>query len=361
MQHPASIAHAIPGVGEALNIFVCRLTVTLSARSDVAKDNDSGISAMARHVVILVYPGFVLLDLSGPIEALSIANQLYGKNYLLTVASIGGGLVRSSSGVEVATERLERKSTDTFIVAGALGPPDGPWVGEVASAIRDVSTYARRTACICTGAFLVAESGLLSGRSATTHWAYVQRLQAEYPSLRVDGDRIFTHDDGVWTSAGMTAGIDMTLALIEEDFGRETAQAVARMLVVYYRRPGGQYQFSSLLDLDPGSSDKIRKALRFARENLTANLTVEYLAEVCGLSIRQFSRAFAAATGMTPAKAIERLRVEAARPLVEDSRQTLDEIARHVGFVDPDRLTQSFLRITGHTPSEVRRMWRRAQ
>ncbi|NLS05059.1 AraC family transcriptional regulator [Rhizobium sp. P32RR-XVIII] len=284
MQHPASIAHAIPGVGEALNIFVCRLTVTLSARSDVAKDNDPGISAIARHVVILVYPGFVLLDLSGPIEALSIANQLYGKNYLLTVASIGGGLVRSSSGVEVATERLERKSTDTFIVAGALGPPDGPWVGEVASAIRDVSTYARRTACICTGAFLVAESGLLSGRSATTHWAYVQRLQAEYPSLRVDGDRIFTHDDGVWTSAGMTAG-----------------------------------------------------------------------------SIRQFSRAFAAATGMTPAKAIERLRVEAARPLVEDSRQTLDEIARHVGFVDPDRLTQSFFRITGHTPSELRRMWRRAQ
>ncbi len=155
----------------------------------------------------------------------------------------------------------------------------------------------------------------------------------------------------------MTAGIDMTLALIEEDLGMEVAQAVARMLVVYYRRPGGQYQYSSLVALDPGS-DRIRKTLSFARENLATDLSVDQLAEICCLSVRQFGRAFTAATGMTPAKALERLRVEAARPMVADGRHTFDEIARIVGFGVPDRMAQSFLRITGHTPSELRRAWR---
>lgn len=314
---------------------------------------------MTRQAVLLVYPGFVLLDLSGPLDALSIANQLSGQSYQITVASLEGGLVRCSSGVEIATERFTAKPVDTFIVAGAIGPPEGPWVPEVAMAIRNEAALARRTACVCTGAFLLAESGVLDGHVATTHWSYAHKLQIDYPSIRVDGDRIFTHDRGVWTSAGMTTGIDMTLALIEEDLGREIAQAVARMLVVYYRRPGGQYQFSSLLGLDPGS-DRIRKTLSFARENLAANLSVEHLAEVCGLSVRQFGRAFASATGMTPAKAIERLRVETARPIVEDGRQTFDEIARLVGFGDPDRMAQSFLRITGQTPSEVRRMARQA-
>jgi len=204
---------------------------------------------------------------------------------------------------------------------------------------------------------VLGASGLLDGRSATTHWYYAPKLQALHPALRVDGDRIYTRDGNVWTSAGMSAGIDMTLALIEEDHGKERAQAVARMLVVYYRRPGGQYQFSSLLDFDPGS-DRIRKTLSFARENLRNDLSVERLAEVAHLSVRQFGRAFSSATGMTPAKAIERLRVEAARPMVEDGRQTFDEIARLVGFIDPDRMHQSFLRTLGHTPQEIRRLYR---
>jgi transcriptional regulator GlxA family with amidase domain len=147
--------------------------------------------------------------------------------------------------------------------------------------------------------------------------------------------------------------------LIEEDLGREIAQAVARMLVVYYRRPGGQYQFSSLLDLDPGS-DRIRKALSYARENLREDLPVERLAKVASLSVRQFGRAFASSTGMTPAKAIERLRIEAAQPMVENGRQTFDEIARLVGFVDPDRMSQSFIRVLGRTPQEIRRLSRQA-
>jgi len=158
----------------------------------------------------------------------------------------------------------------------------------------------------------------------------------------------------VWTSAGMTAGIDMTLALLEEDCGRDISRAVARMMVVYYRRPGGQLQHSSLLEMDP-ESDRIRHVLSFARENLSAALSVERLAEEAHLSVRQFSRAFMEATGTTPAKAIERLRAEAARPRVEDGRESLEAIAREVGFTDPERMRQSFTRVFGHAPRAIRR------
>jgi transcriptional regulator GlxA family with amidase domain len=175
-----------------------------------------------------------------------------------------------------------------------------------------------------------------------------------YPAVKVEGDRIFINEGGVWTSAGMTAGIDMTLALIEDDLGRDLAREVARTLVLYYQRPGGQMQFSSLLDVDPGS-DRIRSALTFAREHLSEPLPVERLAEAAHLSVRQFSRAFVSATGMTPAKAIERMRVEAARPRVEDGQQTLEAIAQTVGFVDAERMRQSFVRILGYTPQSLRR------
>jgi transcriptional regulator GlxA family with amidase domain len=204
------------------------------------------------------------------------------------------------------------------------------------------------------GAFPLAASGLLDGRRATTHWRYAEKLQAMYPAVKVEGDRIFINEGGVWTSAGMTAGIDMTLALIEDDLGRDLAREVARTLVLYYQRPGGQMQFSSLLDVDPGS-DRIRSALTFAREHLSEPLPVERLAEAAHLSVRQFSRAFVSATGMTPAKAIERMRVEAARPRVEDGQQTLEAIAQTVGFVDAERMRQSFVRILGYTPQSLRR------
>jgi len=318
---------------------------------------------MSRRVHFLVYPGFVLLDLGGPLDAFSFANRLCGESYQLSVTSLAGGMVRSSCGLEVNTEPFPEASAvtpaDTLIVVGAPEPPEAPWVDALAAAIATVAPRTRRTASVCTGAFLLAASGVLDGRLATTHWFYAPKLQARYPALRVDGDRIYTRDGGVWTSAGMSAGIDMTLALIEDDLGPETAQAVARMLVVYYRRPGGQYQYSSLLAFDPGS-DRIRRTLSFARENLGTDLTVERLAEVAHLSVRQFGRAFTSATGMTPAKAVERMRVEAARPMVEDGRQTFEEIARLVGFIDPDRMCQSFVRTLGHTPQELRRLFRRA-
>ena len=312
------------------------------------------ISAITRHVAFFIYPQFNLIDLSGPLEALATATSLAPGSYRFTVMSLEGGEVESGTGVKVMSQVAVSEAIDTFVIVGDMGVAEREVSPETIALIRAAAAGARRIASFCMGAFLLAGSGLLDGRRATTHWRFAAKLQAMYPALRVDGDRIFVNEDGVWTSAGMTAGIDMTLALIEEDLGRDVSRAVARMLLVYYRRPGGQMQYSSLLDLDP-ESDRIRRTLSFAREHLSEPLSVEQLAEVAHLSLRQFSRAFIAATGMSPAKAVERLRVEAARPMVEDSRETLEAIARAVGFADPERMRQSFVRVSGQPPRALRR------
>jgi transcriptional regulator GlxA family with amidase domain len=312
------------------------------------------ISAITRHVAFFIYPQFNLIDLSGPLEALATATSLAPGSYRFTVMSLEGGEVESGTGVKVMSQVAVSEAIDTFVIVGDMGVAEREVSPETIALIRAAAAGARRIASVCMGAFLLAGSGLLDGRRATTHWRFAAKLQAMYPALRVDGDRIFVNEDGVWTSAGMTAGIDMTLALIEEDLGRDVSRAVARMLLVYYRRPGGQMQYSSLLDLDP-ESDRIRRTLSFAREHLSEPLSVEQLAEVAHLSLRQFSRAFIAATGMSPAKAVERLRVEAARPMVEDSRETLEAIAHAVGFADPERMRQSFFRVSGQPPRTLRR------
>jgi transcriptional regulator GlxA family with amidase domain len=312
------------------------------------------ISAISRHVAFFIYPQFNLLDLSGPLEALATAASMAPGSYRFTVMSLEGGEVESGTGVKVMSQVAVSEAIDTLVIVGDMGVAERKVPPETIGLIRTAAAGARRTASVCMGAFLLAASGLLDGQRATTHWRFAAKLQAMYPALRVDGDRIFVNEGGVWTSAGMTAGIDMTLALIEEDLGRDISRAVARMLLVYYRRPGGQMQYSSLLDLDP-ESDRIRRTLSFAREHLSEPLSVEQLAEVAHLSLRQFSRAFVAATGMSPAKAVERLRVEAARPMVEDSRETLEAIARAVGFADPERMRQSFVRVSGQPPRTLRR------
>jgi transcriptional regulator GlxA family with amidase domain len=332
----------------------------LGPRRNVSKDVDPRNSAIPRHVAFFVYPGFVLLDLSGPLEAFTAAAEIVPDSYRLTVMSLEGGEVGSSAHVSVVTQRAVPNTIDTFIVVGDFGLPDHQVSPETIEFIQAASAGARRTASVCMGAFLLAASGLLEGRRATTHWRFAPRLQLMYPTIRVDGDRIFLNEGSVWTSAGMTAGIDMALTLIEEDLGGELSRAIARMLVVYYRRPGGQLQHSSLLELDPGS-DRIRRVLSFAREHLSEPLSVEQLADVAHLSTRQFSRAFVAATGLSPAKAIERLRAEAARPKVEDSRETLEAIARLAGYVDAERMRQSFVRVFGLSPLEMRRVARASQ
>jgi transcriptional regulator GlxA family with amidase domain len=206
----------------------------------------------------------------------------------------------------------------------------------------------------CTGAFLLAEAGLLDGRRATTHWFYAKELAARFPAVKVEEDRIFIADGPIWTSAGATAGIDLALALVEQDLGAEIARAVARKLVVYHRRAGGQSQFSELLDLEP-KSDRIQRALTYARRNLHTPLSVPQLAKAAALSPRQFSRAFQAETGQSPAKAIERLRVEAARLMMEQSRHPIDVVARQTGFADRDRMRRAFLRAFGQPPQAIRR------
>jgi transcriptional regulator GlxA family with amidase domain len=201
---------------------------------------------------------------------------------------------------------------------------------------------------------VLAEAGLLDGRRATTHWFHARALQARFPKVKMEEDRIFVVDGPIWTSAGMTAAIDLALAMVEEDLGAEVARAVAKKLVVYHRRAGGQSQFSALLELEP-KSDRIQSVLAYAKRNLDKPLTVGQLADVAHLSPRQFSRAFHAETGQSPAKAVENLRLESARLMVEQGRHPIDVVARQTGFADPDRMRRAFLRAFGQPPQVIRR------
>lgn len=305
-----------------------------------------------RDVAFLVYPGYSLMALA-VVTGFEVANAMAdGPFYDLHFVSEKGGRVRTSAGIELQTEVLTDKPFDTLVVGGATVPE--PSTPGVIAFIRDAPKRHRRIAAVCTGAFVLAEAGLLDGRRATTHWAHARDLQKAYPLVKMDEDRIFINDGPIWTSAGMTAGVDLGLALIESDLGPEITKAVARKLVIYHRRGGGQSQFSALLDLTP-KSDRIQAALAYARENLHKPLTVSDLAEAAHLSPRQFSRAFHAETGQSPAKAIENLRVEGARTLMEQSRHPIEVVARQTGFSDRDHMRRAFLRAFGQPPQVLRR------
>jgi transcriptional regulator GlxA family with amidase domain len=253
----------------------------------------------------------------------------------------------------VETEAFDESEFDTLIVLGTLldKPTFSP--GLVAY-VRNAPSKARRVASICTGALVLAEAGLLEDRCVTTHWAYARDLRERFPKVKVEEDRIFVVDGSIWTSAGCTACVDLALAMVENDAGTELARSVARDLVVYHRRAGGQTQHSALLETAP-KSDRIQSALDYARRNLHTALTVEKLAEAAGLSSRQFSRAFHEETGQSPAKAIENLRIEAARVMVEQSRHPIDVVAREAGFGTRDRMRRAFIRRFGQPPQEMRR------
>jgi transcriptional regulator GlxA family with amidase domain len=245
-------------------------------------------------------------------------------------------------------------SVDTLIVAGGWGTHAASACGETLAYIRDVAGRARRVASVCSGAFVLAAAGLLDGRRATTHWSRASELARTYPRVRVEPDRIFVRDGTTWTSAGITAGIDLALALVAEDRGEAIAKRVAQHLVVYHRRPGGQSQFSALLEADrPGS--RFSPLLTWARERLGENLPVDRLAERAAMSPRHFARAFTAETGMTPAKAIERLRLEASRERVEAGLEPIELVAAGTGFGDPERMRRAFIRAFGQPPQALRR------
>lgn len=306
-----------------------------------------------RDIAFVVYPGYSVMALA-VVTAFEVASIMMADEppYELHFVSETGGKVKTSSVMMLETEAFTDMPFDTLVVGGATMPvPSTP--GLVAF-MRDAPKRHRRIAAVCTGAFVLAEAGLLNGRHATSHWGYARDLQRQFPDVKVDEDRIFINDGPIWTSAGMTAGIDLGLALIENDLGPELAKSVARKLVVYHRRGGGQSQFSALLELSP-KSDRIQTALAYARENLHKPLTVPQLADAAHLSPRQFSRAFHAETGQSPAKAIENLRVEAARNLMEQSRHPIDAVARQTGFSDRDHMRRAFLRAYGQPPQVLRR------
>jgi transcriptional regulator GlxA family with amidase domain len=311
-----------------------------------------------RHIAFLVYPGFQIQDLSGPLAAFEVAGTVVSPgSYRLHTVSRDGGPVRSSSGLEVMTSGMRHRFYDTLVVVGGGEEIMGPesTAAPLFQTIRKAERDTRRIASVCTGAFILAGAGLLENRLATTHWRYAAHLRKLYPNLKVEGDRIFTKDGNIWTSAGITAGIDLALAMIEEDLGGDVSRSTARMLVVYHRRPGGQSQFSAMLEMEP-ESDRIRKVLSHIRENIGGRLAGEDLAGVAGVSPRQFSRIFLSETGETPAKAIERLRAEVARPRIEHSTEPIEAIAVEVGFGDPERMRRAFIRTFGHPPQSFRRM-----
>ena len=306
-----------------------------------------------QRIGFVVFPGYQVMSFA-VISVFEFANFQIGRpHYDVRLLSERGGPTNTSIGTRIETEPFDGDMAfDTLLVGGGTEiEPSTPGLIEF---LRQAPGRYRRIAATCTGAFVLAEAGLLDGRRATTHWFHARALRAAYPKVRMEEDRIFINDGPIWTSAGMTAGIDLALALVEQDLGVEIARAVAKKLVVYHRRAGGQSQFSALLELAP-KSDRIQSALAYARDHLHAPLSVAQLAEAARLSPRQFSRAFHAETGQSPAKAIENLRVEAARLMMEDGRHPIETVARQTGFADRDRMRRAFLRAFGQPPQAIRR------
>jgi transcriptional regulator GlxA family with amidase domain len=308
---------------------------------------------MTHRIGLLLPPGFQVLDLMAA-TVFECANSLCeDAAYELELLSEGGGAVESSSGIAVLTGPVTRHDYDTLLVAAQM-KPGRPGPAGLVAILRRAGAESRRVAAICAGAFLLAEAGLLDGKRVTTHWALARDLQRAHPKLRVEEDHIFINEGRVWTSAGMTACVDLCLALVESDHGPELARRIARKLVVHHRRSGGQSQFGALLELEP-KSDRIQQALSYAKRHLTKPLSVDELAGAAKLSTRQFSRTFRVETGQSPARAIEVLRVEAARAMIEGGNQTIDVVARETGFADPERMRRAFLRAFGQPPQAIKR------
>lgn len=306
-----------------------------------------------RRIGCIAYPDFHVLSLS-ILSVFEGANRLARDPlYELHILSENGGSVRTSGGLSLETEALDESEFDTLIVLGTLRERPSFSAGLVGY-LREASSRARRVASICTGALALAEAGLLDDRQATTHWAYTQYFHECFPRVKLQDDRIFVIDGSIWTSAGCMTCIDLVLAMVEQDGGKELVRAVAKDLVIYHRRRGGHTQHSAMLELEP-DSDRIHSVLEYARRNLHTRLTVEQLAEAAHLSPRHFRRAFQRETGQSPAKAVEELRIETAKLLVEDGRHPIDLIARQAGFGNRERMRRAFVRRFGQAPRVMRR------
>ena len=304
---------------------------------------------------VLVFPDFQILDASGPISVFEIAARYAKSATPIRVISAKGGPVRSSSGVEMLAKKFGPPGAiTTLIIAGGDGVESAAREKCTIRFVQNVARRGTRVASVCSGTFVLAAAGLLDGRRATTHWVRTRQFLSTYPKVKLEPDQIFVRDGNVWSSAGITAGIDLALAMVAEDFGEEVAQKTARQLVLYHRRSGGQSQFSSLLELK-APTGRFGPLLTWAREHLEARLTVEDLAERAGMSARHFTRAFIAETGTTPSKAIERLRIEEARSRVQSSAEAIERVAETTGFRDPERMRRAFIRAFGQPPQSLRR------
>ena len=311
---------------------------------------------MTRAIAFLIYPDFQLLDAAGPIGAFEMpTREIRPAPYALRVIAADPGLVKSSSGASLWAEPLgDPADIDTLVVAGGQGTESAARDRRVRQFIGEVAKTARRVTSVCSGAYVLAAAGLLDGKRATTHWGRSRHFPTMFPKVKLEPDRIWVRDGQIWTSAGVTAGIDLSLALIAEDLGEAVARRVAQELVVYHRRPGGQSQFSALLDIGQPNG-RFAGLLGWARERVSESLSVERLADECGMSPRNFARAFTAETGVTPAKAVERLRLDVARARVETGAEALEGVARACGFNDPERMRRAFIRTFGHPPQALRR------
>lgn len=304
---------------------------------------------MTAKVALVVFPKFHILDLS-VLSVLGLANHYAPGAYDVELVSMTGGLVHSMSGVGIDTKAFTGQRYDTVIVSSMTGVPSaGPGLVE---RLQAAARSARRIASICTGAFILAEAGLLDGRSATTHWGFADTLTQRYPKVQVVPDKIFIRDGKVWSSAGMTAGVDLVLGLVEADLGHDITRQICKMMVLYHRRSGGQSQFSLLAEIDP-KQERIRRVLSFIKDNLREPLSVQQLADYVSWSPRHFSRAFQAETGLTPAKAIEKLRVEAAKALIDSGHASASRIAAQTGFGDDERMRRAFRRVLGESPQKL--------
>ena len=315
--------------------------------------------AMPRRIAFLIFPQFQLLDAAGPVSAFEIAGRIRPGAYELRLISATPGAIESSSGATLAAVGFGRAAAiDTLIVAGGEGTYAALECEQTRRFIRACAAQARRVTSVCSGSFLLAGAGLLEGRTATTHWSCSEKFRARFPRVRLDPDRIFVREGRLWTSAGITAGIDLSLALIGEDLGEAVARRTAQHLVVYHRRPGGQSQFSALLAME-NPQGRFAVLFDYLRTHLAAALTVEQLAARACMSARHFARAFREETGVTPAKAVERLRADAARAMLESGAHSVQEVAARCGFNDPERMRRAFLRLFGTPPSALKRAHRR--
>jgi transcriptional regulator GlxA family with amidase domain len=309
---------------------------------------------MTRRVAFLIFPDFQLLDAAGPVAAFEIAERYRPGSYALRLIAPRPGLVASTSGATMNAAGLGRSAAiDTLVIAGGEGTRAAAKNARLLKFVGTCGVQVRRVASVCSGAYILAATGLLDGRAATTHWARSQDFARRFPRVKLNADRIFVKDGKFWSSAGITAGIDLSLALIAEDIGEAVARKVAQQLVMYYRRPGGQSQFSTLLELERADG-RFAPLLDYARSNLRERLSVDELAAQACMSPRNFARVFQEETGTSPARAVMRLRAETARAQIESGRVSIQDVARACGFGDPERMRRAFVRLFGRPPTALR-------